>query len=92
MKPQIQLLLLKALAGFFLLQAALSSGEVVVCESRRSGQCESAWGNARTAITGAVTTLLAYMVPTEGGGERSSEDGMSDALRKLRRNRDDREA
>ena len=91
MKPQIQLLLLKTLAGFFLLQAALSSGEVVVCESRRSGQCESAWGAARMSIAGAITTLLAYMVPTEGGSEKSSEDGVSDALRKLRRNREDRE-
>lgn len=90
MNPKVQLLLLKTLAGFFFLQAALSGGEVIVCESRRAGQCESAWGAARMAIGGAITTLLAYMVPREdqppGGppGGTGGNSKMSDALRKLR--------
>lgn len=97
MNPQFQLLLLKILASAFLAMALLAGGEVAECVARSPGQCRAAWNDARLAVSGAITTLLAYMVPNgpgDGGGggpvQRAGQ-AMSDSLRRLRESRDEEE-
>lgn len=59
--PQLVALVMRLLMATYGYSLALSTGQVLACEVRRTGACGSEWTQAFTVSAGLASTLWAYI-------------------------------
>ena len=62
----IQALVIRGLVLGYAYSILLSASAIIVCETKRPGQCSDVWSQGFSTATGLVTTFLAYLIsPTD---------------------------